>query len=109
MTDNNTLLHFEPSSSIERSRKGRIADDHASAKMIIIVKSGNIKTCWLATGWGSTTIAPMIGLFGATYLAGQTPLLQRLATVVPLQIGPGAEQQEAKELLQASKKREEAM
>ena len=51
----------------------------------------------------------MIGLFGATYLAGQTPLLQRLATVVPLQIGPGAEQQEAKELLQASKKREEAM
>ena len=37
------------------------------------------------------------------------PLLQRLATVVPLQIGPGAEQQEAKELLQASKKREEAM
>ena len=64
----------------------------------------------LATGWGSTTIAPMIGLFGATYLAaGQSPLLQRLATVVPLQIGPGAEQQEAKELLQASKKREEAM
>ena len=52
----------------------------------------------------------MIGLFGATYLAaGQSPLLQRLATVVPLQIGPGAEQQEAKELLQASKKREEAM
>ena len=52
--------------------KGRIADDHATAKMIIIVKSGNIKTCWLATGWRSTTIAPMIGLFGATYLAGQT-------------------------------------
>ena len=44
----------------------------ALQKIIITVKSGNIKTCRLATGWGSTTIAPMIGLFGATYLAGQT-------------------------------------